>query len=43
MVIIEGYLPPKALELVIEWIGLHQNELQIIWETQNFREIKPLE
>lgn len=41
--IIEGYLPPKALELVMEWINLHQDELSCIWETQNFKKIEPLE
>ncbi len=25
--ILEGYLPPKALELVVEWASLHQQEL----------------
>ena len=41
--IIEGYLPDKALSLVMEWISLHKNELKNIWDTQNFKNIKPLE
>jgi hypothetical protein len=30
--ILEGYLPPRALGLVMEWAGIHKNELQIDWE-----------
>ena len=41
--IIEGELPAKALELVLEWIDIHQKELKYIWETQDFKNIKPLE
>lgn len=41
--VLEGYLPPKALALVREWIDLHQNELKEIWETQDFKSISPLE
>lgn len=41
--VLDGYLPPKALEMVQEWIGLHRNELKEIWETQDFRNISPLE
>ena len=29
--IIEGYLPPRALGLVIEWATLHQRELLDNW------------
>ncbi len=43
MKIIEGELPNKALELVIEWINLHKKELKEIWDTQSFKKIKPLE
>lgn len=41
--IIEGELPKKALELVIEWITIHEKELKEIWDTQDFKSIKPLE
>lgn len=41
--IIEGELPPKALELVMEWTSIHEKELKEIWDTQNFKNIKPLE
>jgi hypothetical protein len=29
--IIEGYLPPKALALVVEWASIHQDELVRNW------------
>lgn len=41
--VLEGHLPPKALSLVQEWIGLHRDELARIWETQDFKSIAPLE
>lgn len=41
--IIEGELPKKALELVLEWMSLHEEELKKIWDTQEFKDIKPLE
>ncbi len=41
--ILEGYLPPKAMSMVQEWIGIHRNDLIIMWETQNFMRLAPLE
>lgn len=41
--VIEGNLPNKAMALVQEWVGIHRNELQEIWETQTFRSLPPLE
>lgn len=41
--VLEGELPPKALEMVLEWIKLHKDTLQEIWDTQEFRNIPPLE
>lgn len=41
--VLEGYLPPKALALVLEWISIHQDTLQEIWMTQEFKKIPPLE
>lgn len=41
--ILDGELPKKALELVYEWIDIHKDELKNIWNTQNFKDIKPLE
>ena len=41
--ILEGYLPPKAMAMVREWIGLYQRELMHMWETQEFQQLDPLE
>ncbi len=41
--VLEGHLPPKALAMVREWISLHRDELKEIWETQDFKNISPLE
>ena len=41
--VLEGYLPSKALAMVREWISIHRDELQEIWETQEFKSISPLE
>lgn len=41
--VLEGFLPRKALALVREWIEINRNDLQKIWETQEFRRLPPLE
>ena len=41
--IIEGYLPPKALSLVREWLTIHRKTIKKIWDTQEFEKIPPLE
>ena len=41
--ILEGQLPPKALSMVREWIGLHKSELLEMWKTQEFKVLAPLE
>lgn len=41
--VIDGDLPQKALSLVREWMGIHKETLQEIWETQQFIKIPPLE
>lgn len=41
--VIEGQLPPKALAMVREWLELHKDTLQEIWETQEFKKIPPSE
>ncbi len=41
--VLEGDLPAKALEMVREWLSEHRDELLSIWETQEFRQISPLE
>lgn len=45
--ILKGFLPPKALSLVMEWAALHQQELLNDWKlAENFQKpekIPPLE
>jgi hypothetical protein len=40
---IEGDLPKRAKNLVVEWANIHQRELKRMWETQEFRKLPPLE
>ena len=46
LLLIEGKLPPRVLGLVIEWAGLHKNELLENWEmvkeTGKWFKIEPL-
>ena len=39
---IEGDLPKKAQELVREWLTLHQDALQSMWERQQIEKLPPL-
>ncbi len=41
--VLEGHLPNKAMDLVLEWIEIHREELKMIWETQEFKSLAPLE
>ena len=41
--VLEGRLPAKAMNMVQEWISIHREELKIIWETQEFKSLPPLE
>jgi hypothetical protein len=45
--VMDGYLPPRALGLVMEWAALHQGELARNWElaraNQPLAPIEPLE
>lgn len=41
--VIEGYLPNKAIALVNEQIAMHKDTLMEIWNTQEFKQIPPLE
>jgi hypothetical protein len=41
--VLEGYLPPKALAMVQEWVGIYRDDLLRIWETQEFKKLSPLE
>ncbi|MBO4409247.1 MAG: DUF4160 domain-containing protein [Spirochaetales bacterium] len=38
-----GNLPNTALSLVDKWIAIHRDELIEMWETQDFRQLPPLE
>jgi len=46
--IINGYLPPKALALVVEWASNHKSELIDNWQSLSkggagtYRKIEPL-
>ena len=40
--VLDGYLPQKELALVREWLRSNVNELQEIWQTQEFRKLSPL-
>ncbi len=42
MEMIQGDLPPKAQELVLEWLKKHQSELQEMWDSQVIRKLPPL-
>lgn len=39
---IEGDLPKKAQELVIEWLKMHQDALQHMWDSQTIGKLPPL-
>lgn len=41
LAVLSGYLPPRALGLVMEWAVCHQNELKADWEKA--MQQKPLE
>ena len=41
--VLEGYLPPKAMAMVLEWISINKAALQEIWESQEFKKLPPLE
>lgn len=40
---IEGDLPKRAKQLVIEWARLNQDALQQMWDCQEFHKLPPLE
>ena len=41
--VLEGHLPQKAMNMVQEWISIHREDLKIIWDTQEFKNLPPLE
>lgn len=40
---VTGDLPLKAQELVKEWLSLHDNDLQKMWDSQKITKLPPLE
>ncbi len=40
---IEGDLPQRAQRLVREWAEQYRNELQLMWETQDYNKLPGLE
>jgi hypothetical protein len=47
LALMAGYLPRRALGLVLDWAELHQNELRVNWtlaqQRQSINNINPLE
>lgn len=47
LALLEGYLPPRAMGLVLEWASLRRNELEEAWrdasEMRAIRRIPPLD
>jgi hypothetical protein len=41
--VVEGDLPNKATDMVLEWAALHQTELLKMWQTQQFHQLPPLQ
>lgn len=41
--LMEGDLPSKALSMALEWTRKYQNDLLNMWQTQQFRQLPPLE
>ncbi|NJO16829.1 MAG: DUF4160 domain-containing protein [Thioploca sp.] len=39
---IEGDLPHRATQMVLEWASRYQQELLEMWNTQEFRKLPPL-
>lgn len=40
---LEGDMPKKAQGLICEWGQMYQSDLMEIWNSQQFRKLKPLE
>lgn len=41
--VLEGFLPPKQLASVLEWLAINRRELLDMWQTQQFKQLAPLE
>ena len=42
LTMVQGDLPPRAVSLVKEWAGLHQEELMEMWNSQKIHKLPPL-
>lgn len=40
---LQGDLPNKALNIVQEWVQIHQNELLEMWQTQDIKPLPPID
>lgn len=40
---LQGDLPDKALKIVQEWTSIHQQELIKMWETQDIKQLPPID
>ncbi len=40
---IEGDLPKRAKNLVIEWATINKHELKQMWDSQEFHKLQPLD
>lgn len=40
---LQGDLPDKALKIVQEWTSIHQQELLKMWETQDIKQLPPID
>ena len=40
---ITGKLPKNAKRMTLEWVKKHQKELLKMWDSQEFKEIEPLD
>ncbi len=41
--VLDGDLPSKAVSMIREWLAMHREEVQKIWDTQEFISIPGLE
>ena len=40
---LQGDLPDKALKIVQEWTSIHQQALLKMWETQDIKQLPPID
>ena len=41
--LLDGHLPPRAADMVREWVSKNEEELMRMRETQEFKKLPPLE